>query len=159
MIFRNQLLYVKEEFSMSFKGVKKKRKPRGIKQDGTPSLDMCPGCYAFFCDPMAMSYKFQEKIRRRISQGLCPACGAKPCKCKSSLNGQKEITNPLIQIREFVDGTWSVVARIWNPQKKFYEHPTLINLPKKEAQKHCSVLIKNPPTIYEIVKHWRFIGD
>jgi len=108
---------------------------------------------------MAMSYKFQEKIRRRISQGLCPACGAKPCKCKSSLNGQKEITNPLIQIREFVDGTWSVVARIWNPQKKFYEHPTLINLTKKEAQKHCSILIKNPPTIYEIVKHWRFIGD
>lgn len=110
MIFRNQLLYVKEEYSMSFKEVKKKRKPREIK-------------------------------------------------CKSSLNGQKEITNPLIQIREFVDGTWSVVARIWNPKKKFYEHPTLINLTKKEAQKHCSVLIKNPPTIYEIVKHWRFIGD
>jgi|GEM_PF-3281412 len=66
--------------------VKKKRKPRGIKQDGTPSLDMCPGCYSFFCDPTVMSDKFREKIRRRISQGLCPACGAKPCKCKSSLN-------------------------------------------------------------------------
>lgn len=64
---------------------KKKRKPRGIKADGTRSQDLCTGCYSFGCDPMAMSYKFQAKIRKRLKAGLCPACGHKPCTCKSSL--------------------------------------------------------------------------
>jgi len=60
--------------------------------------------------------------------------------------------NPMIQIREFGDRTWSVMARIWNPQKKFYEHPTLINLTKEEAQEHCSMLNKDKPTVEEIEK-------
>lgn len=64
---------------------KKKRKPRGMKLDGTPSMDMCPYCIAFNCDPMGMSLPFQKKIDTRKAQGLCPACGANPCKCKSSL--------------------------------------------------------------------------
>lgn len=25
--------------------------------------------------------------------------------------------NPMIQVRDFGDGTWSVMARVWNPQK------------------------------------------
>jgi hypothetical protein len=63
--------------------LKKKRKNRGIKKDGTRSLDMCPCCYSFDCDPMRMSFKFSMKIRRRIIAGKCPACGCVQCKCKS----------------------------------------------------------------------------
>lgn len=61
----------------------------GLKSDGvTASLDLCPHCYAFHCDPFAMSTKFKQKIDNRRRLGLCPACG-KPkahCSCKSSLN-------------------------------------------------------------------------
>lgn len=61
----------------------------GLKLDGvTLSLDLCPHCYAFGCDPFAMSPAFRRKIDRRRRLGLCPACG-KPkayCSCKSSLN-------------------------------------------------------------------------
>lgn len=49
--------------------------------------------------------------------------------------------NPIIQIRDFGDGTWSVIARVWTPQKEFYEHPIYINLTKEEAQKYCQYLI------------------
>lgn len=67
--------------------------------------------------------------------------------------------NPMIQIRDFGDGTWSVMARIWNPQKKFYEHPQLINLTKDEAEKKCQELINNPPSVDVIAKTWTYIGD
>lgn len=67
--------------------------------------------------------------------------------------------NPIIQIRDFGDGTWSVMARVWNPQKKFFEHPQLINLTKEEAEKQCQELIKNPPSVDDIVKTWTYIGD
>lgn len=70
-----------------------------------------------------------------------------------------KMDNPIIHIRDFRDGTWSVMARVWNPQKKFYEHPTLINLTKEEAQKHCLVLIENKPTVEEIEKEWVYIGN
>lgn len=70
--------------------VKKARKPRGIKLDGTRSMDMCPHCFAFHCDPMCMSRKFSQKIDRRRRSGLCRACGSNPCKCKSSLLIKKE---------------------------------------------------------------------
>ena len=63
--------------------VKKERKPRGIKKDGRPSMDMCPHCFAFNCDPICMSPKFSAKINKRLRAGLCGACGANPCKCKS----------------------------------------------------------------------------
>ena len=63
----------------------KLRKPRGIKLNGNPSLDMCPHCYAFQCDPMTMSVKFQNKIRQRLDKGQCGACGHQPCTCKSKL--------------------------------------------------------------------------
>lgn len=69
---------------------KKARKPRGVKQDGTKSENMCPGCISFGCDPMSMSHKFRQKIKTRKSAGTCPACGNNPCKCKSSLSVKSE---------------------------------------------------------------------
>lgn len=60
----------------------KPRKPRGIKKDGTRSMDMC-SCLAFHCDPFCMSRAFNAKVHRRHAAGVCPSCGAKPCKCKS----------------------------------------------------------------------------
>lgn len=62
---------------------RKKRKRRGIKQDGTRSIDMCPHCYSFNCDPMCMSPRFSAKVDRRRAQGVCVSCGHKPCRCKS----------------------------------------------------------------------------
>ena len=53
----------------------------------------------------------------------------------------KELEKPIIQIREFPDGTYSVMARVWNPQKEFYESPFLINLKKEEALFQCSKVI------------------
>jgi hypothetical protein len=62
----------------------KRRKSRGIKLNGERSMDMCT-CYAFHCDPMAMSALFQAKIRKRLATGVHPPCGTMPCTCKSSL--------------------------------------------------------------------------
>lgn len=67
-------------------------KRRGLHQSGYKadwehaSLDMCPYCYSFGCDPFAMSQKFRAKIENRRRQGLCPCCGEPldHCKCKSS---------------------------------------------------------------------------
>lgn len=70
-----------------------------------------------------------------------------------------KLSNPTIQIREFHDGTWSIMARIWNPQKKFYEHPSLINLTKEEAQKECNKILKETPSIEHIVSNWVYIGN
>lgn len=68
------------------KGFKKSRKPRGIKQDGTRSSDLCRGCYSLGCDPMAMSSKFQKMVSDRLSAGQCVGCGHIKCTCKSSLD-------------------------------------------------------------------------
>ena len=60
----------------------------GLKRDGiTLSMDLCPYCYSYGCDPMAMSMKFQQEIRERLRKGLCPSCGEPKefCKCKSSM--------------------------------------------------------------------------
>lgn len=67
--------------------------------------------------------------------------------------------NLVFQIREFGDGTWSVMVRVWTPQKQFYEHPTYINLPKEDAEVKCQELIKNPPKLENILKTWVFIGS
>lgn len=65
--------------------VRRKRKPRGYKKNGRRSYDMCPWCYSPNCDPMAGSFKYQEKIHKRLSNGQCPACGKVKCTCKSSV--------------------------------------------------------------------------
>ena len=67
--------------------------------------------------------------------------------------------NVQMEIREFHDGTFSVMARVWRPQKEFYEHPTLINLTKEKAQEECHKLIKNQPTLAEIITTWLYIGN
>ena len=64
-----------------------------------------------------------------------------------------------LQVRTFHDGTYSVMVRVWTPQKEFYEHPTLINLTKSDALKHCHELIKNPPTVKEVLETWEYIGS
>lgn len=69
-----------------------------------------------------------------------------------------EVNEPILQIREF-KGAWSVMARVWTPQKEFYEHPKLINLTEEEARKHCQEFDKNPPTVEDIVKNWVYIGS
>ena len=38
----------------------------------------------------------------------------------------KKLSVPIVEIRKFWDGSYSVIARVWGPQKKFYEHPGLI---------------------------------
>jgi len=64
----------------------KKRKPRGIKLDGTRSLDMCPYCFSFRCDPSLISNLISIKFKKRLDMGLCPSCGHEVCRCKSKLN-------------------------------------------------------------------------
>ena len=73
------------------KGIKKVRKPRGIKKDGTRSMDMCPGCHSFNCDHMAMSREYQRKRDRRHAQGVHFPCGTNPCSCKSSLDAKPQV--------------------------------------------------------------------
>lgn len=65
----------------------KVRKPRGIKLNGKRSEDMCPYCYRFGCDPAGISPKLKRKFDKRISEGKCPSCGHKKCKCKSYEKG------------------------------------------------------------------------
>jgi hypothetical protein len=61
----------------------KPRKPRGIKLDGTKSLDMCKDCHSFFCDFMYDSREWAAKKRDRHNRHVCVACNSNPCKCKS----------------------------------------------------------------------------
>ena len=63
----------------------KVRKPRGMKQNGCRSYDMCPYCYMPGCDPFGASALYRRKIEQRLKRGLCPACGHAPCRCKSKL--------------------------------------------------------------------------
>ena len=72
--------------------VKKQRKPRGIKLTGEKSLNMCPCCKAFHCDPMSMSHKFDDQQDQRRRAGVCTACGHNPCVCKSELPKYKDGT-------------------------------------------------------------------
>lgn len=65
---------------------------------------------------------------------------------------------PIIQLQEFHDGTWSVMARIYNPQKAFYEHPDYIDLTREEAAKYCEEVIKQDLSVEEIVETWLLIG-
>lgn len=68
--------------------MKKVCKPRGIKLNGERSEDMCEGCCSFGCDPMSMSVEYIKKMSKRQDAGVCPSCGANPCKCKSSLSAK-----------------------------------------------------------------------
>lgn len=63
----------------------KPRKPRGIKQNGEPSYDMCPYCKMPNCDPFGASLLYRKKLDARRKAGVCESCGHNPCRCKSSL--------------------------------------------------------------------------
>lgn len=67
----------------------KPRKKRGIKLTGDRSYDLCPCCYAPYCDPFLR----HPKVEKRLRAGVCPACG-KPkaqCGCRSSLKTKAPI--------------------------------------------------------------------
>lgn len=91
---------------------KKPRKPR------TTGMDMCT-CYAFHCDPMSMSRKFQDKINKRLRAGLCGACGHNPCECKSSMS-VKKWTKPLSrrQMQIQANASRAKWLEIFNRQKQ-----------------------------------------
>lgn len=67
--------------------------------------------------------------------------------------------NPMIQLREFHDGTWSIMAKVWNPQKEIYEHPELINLKKEDAQKYIKEIINKKYSVNDIIRDWVYIGS
>ena len=58
------------------------------KDRGPNSLDLCPYCISYGCDPMSMSPLFRHKVDERMRKQCCPSCG-KPkefCSCKSHLD-------------------------------------------------------------------------
>lgn len=64
-----------------------RRKQRSLRPDGKSyGLSMCPYCFAYGCDPMAMSSAFSNRIHERLRRGECPMCGEPKsfCRCKSS---------------------------------------------------------------------------
>ena len=66
--------------------MKKDRKPRGIKKDGSRSLNLCSGCGYFLCDPIFNNDgPANTKIQKRLRNGLCMGCGKTKdkCSCKS----------------------------------------------------------------------------
>lgn len=67
--------------------------------------------------------------------------------------------NPQIELRLFSDGSWSIQARLWDPQKQFFEHPTHINLTKEQALKRLEDVVNENPTIEDIKKSWEYLGD
>lgn len=69
-------------------------------------------------------------------------------------NDVAEECEPIIQIRKFHDGTFSVVARVYTPQKNFYEHPEFINLTEEEAKVKCQEVINSKITTSVIVGTW-----
>ena len=69
----------------------KPRKPRGIKLDGTPSIDFCEVCKMPGCDPCGASLKYLAKTFDREERGVCTACGHNPCRCKSRLSVSEPI--------------------------------------------------------------------
>jgi hypothetical protein len=114
----------------------KKRKPRGIKLDGSRSLDMCT-CYSFHCDPATVSRKFSDKMRMRYGKGVHRACGSNPCTCKSSLlRGYRAKNIDIIpgEINEEV-----IQAIRTDTEKTYQQWADLIGVDKA--------------TIYEIKKH------
>lgn len=65
---------------------------------------------------------------------------------------------PVFQVREY-KGRWSVVARIFNPDKEIYEHPLLIGLKKETAERYCEEHSNKDIDINYIIKNWIFIGN
>lgn len=69
------------------------------------------------------------------------------------------ISNPQIEVGLEGNGTYFIQARLWNPQKEFYCHPTLFNLSKEEALYYMAQVTDQNITIKEIVSNWDLIGS
>lgn len=65
----------------------------------------------------------------------------------------------MIQYRVFDDETYSVMARVYNPEKKFYEHPEYINLSIEDCMERMNEVMDNQPSVEEIENTWVYIGD
>lgn len=69
---------------------------KGLKLNGTEcSLDMCPCCLSFGCDPMTMSPAFSAKIHERFRKKCCPSCGEPKdfCKCRNTTGPVKSLSH------------------------------------------------------------------
>lgn len=72
----------------------------------------------------------------------------------------RTMSNIIYQVREFHDGTFSLMARVYNPQKSFWEHPAHIGYVNKEdVIKLCKEYEQYNLSVEEIMKEWDFIGD
>lgn len=80
-------------------------------------------------------------------------------KFKKEEKMRKDMEDINLELRQFHDGTWSVIARVFTPSKKFYEHPEFINLTKKEAEKRCNELIEEKVSMEEVLSKWVYIGN
>jgi len=66
----------------------------------------------------------------------------------------------MFQIRELSDGSYSVMARVWVPEKRFYEHPEYIDIwDYEQARSLCQECIDAEISVEEILDCWVFIGD
>lgn len=73
--------------------------------------------------------------------------------------GGFNMNSVIIQYRVLDDKNYSIIARIFNPEKKIYEHPSLINLTKETCFKYMKRMLANPPCIQEVEANWTYIGD
>ena len=64
-----------------------------------------------------------------------------------------------VQYKIYPDGTYSIVARVYNPEKRLYECPDFMDLTETECMEILEDFLENPPTLHEIEKYWYFIGD
>lgn len=76
----------------------------------------------------------------------------------SSDENEKLMDNPHIEIRH-INNLRSIVARVFNPYRQFYEHPDFINLTEEQANKHLVELNAKKPTISHILRDWTFLGN
>lgn len=104
-----------------------RRKQRSLRPDGKSyGLSMCPYCFAYGCDSMAMSSAFSNRIHERLRRGECPMCGEPKsfCRCKSSEQlppGARTIrthnNKKLRQAREYIEAQ-EAAYRAWEAKSE-----------------------------------------
>ena len=75
----------------------------------------------------------------------------------STTDGEKV----LFFIREFREDDFSLAVKIWNPQKKIYEHPHFIRKTKGEALAFLDLYLsgKEKISLAEIIASWEYVGS
>ena len=66
---------------------------------------------------------------------------------------------PILQLREYPSGYFSIVARVWTPEKNFYEHPEKIGLSREEAEESWRKLEEEGVSLPEVLRDWEWIGS